>query len=228
MTKESKYNIIGFVLIGVVMFGFTWYQSRQYAKQQEYQAQLDSIARAEALERMVLDSAMVQTAVPAAADAAAPVFRPYKDSCLNVAAKSDPSIVAIANDKIRVEFSTKGAQPYSVDVFDYRRYDSTALMLIPQGASELNINIYAGEFVDTKDFVFDVAEISDTSVVMRLPFNGGGYIQQKYMLEMGSYMVRNELSFVGMDNVIPRKVSSMDLSWKADIPRLEKGYKNEK
>ena len=229
MTKESKYNIVGFVLIGLVMFGFTWFQSRQYKKQAEYQAQLDSIARVEAMEKMVLDSAM--TVVPASegsASAATPAFRPYRDSSLNVAAQSNPSIVAIANNQVRIEFTTKGAQPYSVDVKDYRRYDSTALMLIPAGASELNFNIYAGESLDTKDFVFDVAELNDTSVVMRLPFANGGYIQQKYTLGQDSYMLRNELSFVGLDAIIPRKVSSMDLSWKADIPRLEKGYKNEK
>ena len=229
MTKESKYNIVGFVLIGLVMFGFTWFQSRQYKKQAEYQAQLDSIARVEAMEKMVLDSAM--TVVPASqgsASAATPAFRPYRDSSLNVAAQSNPSIVAIANNQVRIEFTTKGAQPYSVDVKDYRRYDSTALMLIPAGASELNFNIYAGESLDTKDFVFDIAELNDTSVVMRLPFANGGYIQQKYTLGQDSYMLRNELSFVGMDAIIPRKVSSMDLSWKADIPRLEKGYKNEK
>lgn len=231
MTKESKYNIIGFVMIGAVMFAFTWYQSRQYKKQMEYQAQLDSIARVEALEQMVLDSAAA--AVPGSvasqtAQTPSPAFRPYKDSCLNVAASAEPSIVAIANNKLRIEFSTKGAQPYSVDVCDYRRYDSTALMLIPAGASELNFNIYAGESLDTKDFVFDVAELNDTSVVMRLPFANGGYIQQKYTLGQDSYMLRNELSFVGLDEIIPRKVSSMDLSWKADIPRLEKGYKNEK
>ena len=229
MTKESKYNIVGFVLIGLVMFGFTWYQSREYKKQAEYQAQLDSIARVEAMEKMVLDSAM--TVVPASqgsASAATPAFRPYRDSSLNVAAQSNPSIVAIANNQVRIEFTTKGAQPYSVDVKDYRRYDSTALMLIPAGASELNFNIYAGESLDTKDFVFDVAELNDTSVVMRLPFANGGYIQQKYTLGQDSYMLRNELSFVGLDAIIPRKVSSMDLSWKADIPRLEKGYKNEK
>lgn len=229
MTKESKYNIVGFVLIGLVMFGFTWYQSRQYKKQAEYQAQLDSIARVEAMEKMVLDSAM--TVVPASqgsASAATLAFRPYRDSSLNVAAQSNPSIVAIANNQVRIEFTTKGAQPYSVDVKDYRRYDSTALMLIPAGASELNFNIYAGESLDTKDFVFDIAELNDTSVVMRLPFANGGYIQQKYTLGQDSYMLRNELSFVGLDAIIPRKVSSMDLSWKADIPRLEKGYKNEK
>ena len=229
MTKESKYNIVGFVLIGLVMFGFTWYQSRQYKKQAEYQAQLDSIARVEAMEKMVLDSAM--TVVPASqgsASAATPAFRPYRDSSLNVAAQSNPSIVAIANNQVRIEFTTKGAQPYSVDVKDYRRYDSTALMLIPAGASELNFNIYAGESLDTKDFVFDVAELNDTSVVMRLPFANGGYIQQKYTLGQDSYMLRNELSSVGLDAIITRKVSSMDLSWKDDIPRLEKGYKNEK
>ena len=181
------------------------------------------------MEKMVLDSAM--TVVPASqgsASAATPAFRPYRDSSLNVAAQSNPSIVAIANNQVRIEFTTKGAQPYSVDVKDYRRYDSTALMLIPAGASELNFNIYAGESLDTKDFVFDIAELNDTSVVMRLPFANGGYIQQKYTLGQDSYMLRNELSFVGMDAIIPRKVSSMDLSWKADIPRLEKGYKNEK
>ena len=43
----DKNSIIGFVLIGVIFFGFTWYQSNQYQKQREYQAQLDSIAYAE-------------------------------------------------------------------------------------------------------------------------------------------------------------------------------------
>ena len=41
-------------------------------------------------------------------------------------------------------------------------------------------------------------------------------------------MMQNELSFVGMDNVIPRNVSSVDIDWSVIIPRLEKGYKNEK
>ena len=31
----NKNTIIGFVLIGVIMFGFTWYQSRQYKEQME-------------------------------------------------------------------------------------------------------------------------------------------------------------------------------------------------
>ena len=47
----NKNTIVGFVLIGVILFGFTWFQSKQYEKQVAYQAQLDSIARAERLEQ---------------------------------------------------------------------------------------------------------------------------------------------------------------------------------
>ena len=43
----NKNNVIGLVLIGVIMFGFSWYQSRQWNEQMEAQAQLDSIARVE-------------------------------------------------------------------------------------------------------------------------------------------------------------------------------------
>ena len=52
----NKNTIVGFVLIGVILFGFTWFQSKQYEKQVAYQAQLDSIARAERLEQYRADS----------------------------------------------------------------------------------------------------------------------------------------------------------------------------
>ena len=52
----DKNSIIGFVLIFLIMIGFFGYQSRQSAKQQAYQAQLDSIAAAEAYAQWQQDS----------------------------------------------------------------------------------------------------------------------------------------------------------------------------
>lgn len=217
------------------MFGFTWYQSRQYQKQMEYQAQLDSIAQAERLEAYALDSLnriasgdTLDNAATTVVLSTKPTLKPYKDDNLTKAREAEASVLTLSNDKMEIAFTTKGAQPYSVKLLDYVKYDSSSLYLIPPQASEFNVNVFAGESVDTKEFVFDVAEVSDSSIVMRLPFAQGGYIQQKYVLSQGSYMVHNELSFVGMDSVIPSRVSSVDLNWKTVVPRLEKGYKNEK
>lgn len=235
MTSETKNTIIGFTLIGVIMFGFTWYQSRQYQKQMEYQAQLDSIAQAERLEAYALDSLnriasgdTLDNATTTVVLSTKPTLKPYKDDNLTKAREAEASVLTLSNDKMEIAFTTRGAQPYSVKLLDYVKYDSSSLYLIPPQASEFNVNVFAGESVDTKEFVFDVAEVSDSSIVMRLPFAQGGYIQQKYVLSQGSYMVHNELSFVGMDSVIPSRVSSVDLNWKTVVPRLEKGYKNEK
>lgn len=235
MTSETKNTIIGFTLIGVIMFGFTWYQSRQYQKQMEYQAQLDSIAQAERLEAYALDSLnriasgdTLDNAATTVVLSTKPTLKPYRDDNLTKAREAEASVLTLSNDKMEIAFTTRGAQPYSVKLLDYVKYDSSSLYLIPPQASEFNVNVFAGESVDTKEFVFDVAEVSDSSIVMRLPFAQGGYIQQKYVLSQGSYMVHNELSFVGMDSVIPSRVSSVDLNWKTVVPRLEKGYKNEK
>ena len=223
----NKSNIIGIVLIGVIMFGFTWYQSRQYKEQMEVQAQLDSIARVEQMAAMAMDS--VKRAQGAAEGVVNVQTMPaYKDSMLTEARLAESQILKLSNDKVEIEFNTLGAQPYSVKINEYKTYDSTDLYLIKPGQSQYGISIFTGENINTKDFVFQVVEHTDSTVVMRLPFAQGGFIQQRYALTDGSYMVDNELSFVGMENVIPKNVSMFDIDWSVVIPRLEKGYKNEK
>ncbi len=228
----NKNTIIGFILIGITLFGFTWYQSKEYEKQVAYQTQVDSIARAERAAQYIADS--IAGRLPVAdtlAGGARPVYEApvaiYKDSLLEAAHSGQESIYTIANDKIEVAFTTKGAQPYSVKVQNYRTYDSTDLYLFKPGNSEMGIGIYTGENINTKDFVFQLTEKTDSSIVMRLPFRNGGYIQQKYTLRPGTFVVSNELSFIGMEGVIPRNVSYYDFDWDVTIPRMEKGYKNE-
>ena len=227
----DKNSIIGFVLIGVIMIGFTWFQNRQYREQMEIQAQLDSVARVEQMAEIAMDSLKrAQGLVPENGETQVKVMNmpAYKDSMLSVARLAEPELVKLENDKIEVVFNTKGAQPYSVRIKDYKAYDSTDLYLIKPQMSSYDISIYAGEYINTKDFTFEVASRTDTSLVMRLPFAQGGYIQQEFNLSEGSYMVENQLSFVDLDNVIPRNVSMFDIDWGVVIPRLEKGYKNEK
>ncbi len=236
----DKNSVIGFVLIFLIMMGTFWYQGRQQQKQQAYQAQLDSIAAAEAYAQWqqdsiwrannpeaaaAIDSAATAAASPSSAQAA-PV---YSDSLLNAAARSDAQFVTLSNDKLEVVFTTRGAQPYSVLVKDYLTYSKEPLYILQAGKSELGYVVYAPTAIDTRKFNFQYVreESSDSTVVMRLPFAGGGYIEQKYTLVKDSYSVNEVVSFVGMGGLIPQNVGSIDVDFDAVIPRMEKGYKNE-
>ena len=204
----DKNTIIGLLLMGLVLFGFTFYQNKQYQKQAAWQAHLDSIA---AVEQYKADSAAA--AVAAVTDTASvPVFTAgpsgavYKDSLLASSHDAAGELVTLANERIEVVFTTKGAQPYSARLKDFQNYGGSELYLFRPEASHLGIQVYAGENINTKDFVFEVAAQTDSSLVMRLPFAGGGYIQQSYVLHKDSYNVTGALSFIGMDTVIPRNV----------------------
>ncbi len=229
----DKNSIIGFVLIGAILVGFTFYSSNQQKKQQAWQAYQDSIAQAEQLIQMKADSAAyaelhagdtLEQAVPLVENAVAPV---YRDSLLEAASGAESQVLKLENEKLEIAFTTQGAQPLSVRVKDYSNYDKSDLYLFHEGQSEMGYTIYAGENINTKDFVFEVAAQTDSSLVMRLPFAGGGYIQQSYVLHKDSYNVTGALSFIGMERVIPRNVSVYDFGWKVTMPRMEKGYRNE-
>ena len=223
----DKNSVIGFILIAAIFVGFSLFQSRQARKQAELQAQLDSISRVESMGRQLAEA---EGAAAALADSAAvPGVQAaiYKDSSLEAASRVEGSIVTLENSKLVLQINTKGAQPHAVQVKDYKNYDSTDLYLFRPGAAEYSVSVYAGEYIRTKDFNFEVAAQTDSSVVLRLPFAGGGCIEQSYVLHADSYQVDNLLSFKGMQAVIPRNVSVFDLDFDVTMPRMEKGYKNE-
>ena len=225
----DKNTITGIVLMGLLLFGFTFYQNKQYQKQAAYQAQLDSIALVKQIQAdsiAAVEAARMKSDTASVAQVAAPVSI-YKDSLLEVAHLGEEQIVTLSNDKFEVAFTTKGAQPYSARLKDYSAYGGEELYLFKPGMSRYDVQIYAGESISTDDFIFTVAEKTDTSLSMRLPFAGGGYIEQRYTIEEGSYSVKNYLSFVGMENVIPKNVFSFDVDYFVTMPRMEKGYKNE-
>ncbi|MBR1576517.1 MAG: membrane protein insertase YidC [Bacteroidales bacterium] len=231
----DKNAIIGFILIGLLLFGFTFWQSKQYEKQAAWQAEqaaeqarLDSIYYEE--HKAELDSIAALRAVADSAGLPVPAAAPvsiYKDSSLERAHNAEASVVTLQNDKVEIAFTTRGAQPWTARLKEFKTYGKEDLYLFKEGMSEYSVSVYAGEYIKTSDFIFAVAEQTDSTLAMRLPLSGGGYIEQRYVLSAGSYMVRNTLSFVGMDGVIPRNVSSVDVDFSMTIPRMEKGFKNE-
>ena len=96
--------------------GFSWYQSRQRTKQLEAQYQLDSIARVEQMAAMAMDSMKRAQGIVPENDVNVKTMPAYKDSLLTEARLASESFYKLANDKVEIEFTTRGAQPYSVKI----------------------------------------------------------------------------------------------------------------
>ena len=229
----NKNTVIGFILIALILFGFTFIQTRQAKEQMRLQAQQDSIAL---VEKMIADSIAAATAPASPVDsvsgtlAEAPVEaeKPaiYRDSSLNAANNRNGETVTLENSKMVLALTSLGAQPESVLIKDYFNHDSTDLYLFRPGGNEYNVKLYTGEYINTRDFNFRLAEKTDTSACFRLDFSDGGYIEQLYTLGADDDIVHNRLSFIGMKS-IPRNISSVDLEYSTVVPRMEKGYRNE-
>ena len=227
----DKNSVIGFILMGLVLVGFTIFQSKQANEQLQlrqeqaaiYQAQQDSLAAIALAEQAA--RAAEQGTAEIQQSAAAP-SRIYKDASLDARKSSEGEVISLANDLIDVEVNTKGAQLWSARLKKYTNYGGSDLYLFREGANHYGVSVYTDEYINTSDFAFDVAEQTDSSLVLRMPFEKGGYIEQSYRLSEGSYMVESELAFIGMTN-IPRQVNSVDVDFHTVIPRMEKGYKNE-
>ncbi|MBR5183712.1 MAG: membrane protein insertase YidC [Bacteroidales bacterium] len=226
----NKNTVIGFVLIGLILFGFSWYNTKEFKEQERARFVADSIAQAEALKNapkvdsviMALNDSVAKARVAQAY--AAPV---YKDSLLEQASKAQEEFFTLENDKIKVTFTSKGAQASQVLVKDYYTHDSLDLYLVRKGASQFAVDFYTDQQISTADFNFTKVAQSDTSLVFRLPFGENAYVEHEYILTPDEYIVDFNLRMVGMEKYISRK-SGVALDWNLDIPRLERGYENEK
>ena len=224
----DKKSVIGFILMGLVLVGFTIFQSKQAEQQliERKKQEAISLARRDSL------AAIEAAKMPEKVEANSVVEQKheeehiYKDASLDARKRAEGQIIRLANDKLELEINTKGAQLWSARLKDYSNYGGSDLYLFKAGDNHYDVSVYVGEFIQTQNFTFDVVSCSDSLAVLRMPFENGGYIEQVYSLSAGSYMVNSELAFVNMTN-IPRQVNSVDVDFATVIPRMEKGYKNE-
>ena len=226
--NDKRSSIVGFALIGIIMLAFSWYNTKQFEKRQKEAFARDSLAAAAAIQNgAVADSAA------AAADVAPELEQPevepqYQEDFLEAASKAETAYYTLENEKVRIRISSKGAQPYEVLVKDYYTYDSSDLFLVRPDKSLFDLELNTNQWLNSSDLNFSPVESTDSTLTLRLQFREGAWIDAVWSLAAESYMADYRLHFVGMDQVLDQRTGQMTLKWVLDVPRLEKGYQNER
>ena len=222
--NDKRSSIIGFALIGIILLLFSWYNTKQVNQRQQEALLRDSLATVAALERGEEAEADTTGLDESVLDAG----EDYQDQYLNQASQAENAYYTLENDKVAIRISSKGAQPYEVRIKDYYTYDSADLFLVRPNKSLFDLELNTNQWVNTSDLHFRPVESTDSTLTLRLQFEEHAWMDAVYSLASDSYMLGYQLHFVGMDQVLDRRTGQMTLKWVLDVPRLEKGYQNER
>ena len=143
--------------------------------------------------------------------------------------KINEEIITLDNSVLKIDFTNIGGIPKVVNLLDYKKYDSTNLLLIDSNQLhfEYSLPLSNGHVLNTSELEFETTKTTDNSVSY-IYSNDGSEIVQTYTLEPNSYKLDYELSFIGFDRKVSPNNRYAELNWKSKIQQLEKTAKDER
>ena len=231
----DKNTIIAFLLVGVVLFGFSWLNRptpEQLEAQQRYYDSIQAVslveqARELTQEDVILEDSAIRVDEPDSAQDARLVQR-YGDFFRG--AKGSEEFFVLENELLELTLSNKGGQIVSARLKEFQTHDSLPLMLFDRKEASLDfiLKTHNNRVINTKQMFFEpIRSANDKSLSFRLDAGQGRYLDFTYTLEPDSYMVGFKVAGNGMDEVLSSNTTGLDLEWQQVIRRQEKGRKFE-
>src|SRR3982751_4654922 len=130
----DRNTVIGFVLLGILLFLYIFFSSRDSQQAMQRKHYEDSLAAAN------LDK---QMPVNKKSDTATASVTAMDTTGFNKATNGTEQVVTVETDLMRIDFTNKGAQPKAVYLKKYLNYDSMPVKLVSD-ADEISYNIITG------------------------------------------------------------------------------------
>ena len=228
----DKNTLTGFILIGLVLLGFSWWNRPTQEQIEARQHYYDSIQNAQLMQQAELEAKQ--------AELNKPIFEETDSDSLKMAKASytlgdfaqgalgSEEIVTLENEVVKIDFSTKGALVESVILKDYLNYKKETLTLFEKGDNWFSIELptRSNRMLQTADMNFRVGAKTDSSVVFTLPIEGGRSLDFIYVLHPNDYMVDFDVKANGLSEVL-QPVDALKSYWKYKVHQQEKGRKFE-
>lgn len=149
------------------------------------------------------------------------VFAPF--------ARGEEAQHKLQNELMAVVFSNKGAFPAEVTLKEYTTYRKEPLRLFENGQSAFSYSYAAaGRSVETSDLFFALHSQTDSSLSFRLQFAENSYIEHRYVLPAGSYILKHEVNRVGVNELLASNIDYTTLRWSMNTPSQERDIVEER
>lgn len=224
----NKNNIIGFLLIAVVLIGFSWY-NQPSAEEQRAAFVQDSIAKAKHAE---MEKASKAAAAKRQTDAKAKV-EADSTALFYSALKGQAKKIVLKNKKVELTLNTKGA---TVEKAVIKGYVGHNLQVKDGSADAKDVTLFEGKDqslkfmleakeanIITSDLYFTPSNVTDKSVTMTAVAGEGKTLTLTYTLG-DDYMLHMSLQANGMAGLFSPNYNKMDVDWSDKARQQERGF----
>ena len=212
----DKNTVTGFILIALVVIGFSWY-SQPSKEELEAMAQRDSIAAVEQQKQAEAEKVEAETiaATPAQPDSSALFFSQ---------SNGEGQRIVLQNNKVKVALNSKGAVVEDAEIIGYksRRRDGDVVILGKEDASMKLTLPLKQQNLSLSDLVFNIAEQTDSTVTF-VAEQEGKQLQVCYTLRPNAYMLDMNITSQGLEGLAMPGETTLLLDWKAAVLQQEKG-----
>lgn len=224
----NKNNIIGFLLIAVVLIGFSWY-NQPSAEEQRAAFVQDSIAKAKHAE---MEKASKAAAAKRQTNAKAKV-EADSTALFYSALKGQAKKIVLKNEKVELTLNTKGATVEKAVIKGYVGHnlqvkdgsaDAKDVTLFDGNDQSLKFMLEAKEAnIITSDLYFTPSNVTDKSVTMTAVADEGKTLTLTYTLG-DDYMMHMSLQANGMAGLFSPNYNKMDVDWSDKARQQERGF----
>ena len=216
----DKNTIIGFVLIAVVLFGFTWYNqpSKEEMEAMRVQDSIETVAKQKAEEQLKV--AEIQRKAEAA-------LKAVEDSTalFHGVMQGAEQKVVLSNDKVELTLSSHGATVEKAVIKGFEDNEGNKdVTLFDRGTQKLNFTLVAKEQnITTEDLFFTPSEVTANTVTFTADAGDGKSIAVRYQLSK-DYKLACSIITTGMAGMFAPNTTTMDVNWQDMCKQQEKGF----
>ncbi|MBR6979951.1 MAG: membrane protein insertase YidC [Prevotella sp.] len=218
----DKNTIVGFVLIAIILIGWSWYTR---PSEEELKAQQEQVEKEQAAQKQLEAKKKAEEAKKKAEQAEA-----LKDSTamFHNALSGTASDVVLKNEKLELTLSTKGGTVTKAVVKDFKDKDGKPDVTIFEGKDQnLDFSLEGKDMnISTSDLYFTPSEQTDSTVTFTADAGEGRSIMMTYRLGR-NYMAYFTFKAVGMEGLFSPKTHAMNVTWHERCKQQEKGHEFE-
>lgn len=253
----DRNTILGFVLIAVILIGWSYLSSPSKEEIKAAREKQDSIRNAEKIQdslnilalnkKSAIDSVKQDTIKTEIIADNSGVFE--------YASTGDNKFVTLENDLLKIRLSNKGGKIYAVELKNFKTYYGSPLILFEGDTNRFDLKFYnfKNDTINTSFFYFqpfdgkgmplngdslslgtgDSLSISYRLFASKnendsLVVNEKSFIEYRYTIKKSSYLISFDINLVGMQEIIAKESPSVDFNFSNVCLSQEKNKQNER